>query len=209
MIGLHRTKLFLGSLAIVGLLAATASADLLTTGTPYDGWSGTTYFSSATNPNLHGYVKWAVFGPDDFPFDGFTPNSGELTYVYQVFNEGSDNISFHITPIDTTADHIGSFSDASNGVTGDAPTSMNLIVPGSASWGFSGIVQWGNSEGLCYNSTNTPVDSSAIEVNGGTVALTAPIPVPGANPIPEPAAIVLLCAGLVAWIVGRRLRRDV
>ncbi|MDZ4659952.1 MAG: hypothetical protein SH868_20435 [Bythopirellula sp.] len=60
-------------------------------------WSGVgTYSHEFAGDNLQGTVEWAVFGPGQFPFavlNGWIPAPGQLNYVYQVINNGSEGIA--------------------------------------------------------------------------------------------------------------------
>ena len=186
------------TVCLVFSLIGPASAGLLDTGSPLT--SGTTAFDNGNN--LSGTVDWAVFGPGDFPFAGYTPTAGELTYAYQVHSTGSDTISSYQVPVGNPADSIGSFSDPSNGVTGSAVSFDSLAVPGYATWQFSsGILTGASSEGLVYSSPNTPEEIFSILVDGGTYAIAVPVPTPSAEPIPEPGAILLLISGLAVVLL--------
>jgi hypothetical protein len=209
---------------VLGLVAAPAFAGLLGTGSSYnDGlgplggaWEGSSSFTSS-NPNLYGYVDWAVFASDAFPFTDdtpgpapyglFTKTAGELIYAYQVFNGGTDHLSMQIVFIDSYADNIGSVSDLSKGLLGNAPNSMSLDAPGGAAvWGFDGIVQGDNSEGLVYCSSYSPMMAdAAITIDGGTYGYSM-VQVPSAVPIPEPATFWMLIAAACAF-AARYIRR--
>jgi hypothetical protein len=214
MIGLRKAALCMVLFAVVGFYAAPACAGLLSTGTPYGTWSGSTNFVGIDNPDLSGHIDWVVFGPGDYPFSDedlplFTPTSGELTYVYQVFCEGTDAISLSLHPWATpnTADNVGAFVDTPNGVTGDPATDMGLIPEDSVYWVFAGIEPGNNSEGLVYCSPNVPQNWYSVIINGGTVAIVDPIPVPSSTPIPEPAVLWSLIVALGtfgAWCLRRR-----
>jgi hypothetical protein len=195
--------------AVIGLLAAPVYAGLIDVGTAYnDGartWKSTipTYFQSAANPDLSGYVEWIVYGPGAFPFTGFTPAADELTYVYQVFSTGSDHVSSYTVPLYNAVDTgigIGAFSDPANGVTGVAPSAMQLLALDSAHWQFAGINQGDNSEALVFCSPNKPDDYYSILVDGGATAVAGPpLPSPSSTPIPEPAVLASL---LIAFAIG-------
>ena len=197
--------------ALAGALPGTA--DLIETGTPYDdgvnsAWVGTTPFVAPENPNLAGSVDWAVFGPGDFPFSGYSPPSNEYSYVYQVFSTGSDFITSYSVPVINPAGNAGSFSDSGNGITGVAPSLIEITgIPGSVYWQFSpGIVQLGNSEGLVFSSPKRPRALYSLVVNGGTFATAVPVPSPSAEPIPEPCTFILLVMGLGVLCFARFFR---
>jgi hypothetical protein len=214
-------------LAVVCLVATPMFADppadpppsvLRTQSGIYDGWEGRSFFSAAPgNPDLNGYVDWAVYEADAFPFLDTTPGpapfttfsrtAGELTYAYQVFSTGTDQVSYNIVFLDSYADHIGAVTDLSKGLSGDTPIVMQLDAPGGqAVWGFNGILQNQNSEGLVYCSPYAPVMADAsIILDGGTYAV-ATIQVPSALPIPEPATLWMLIAATCVF-AARYFRR--
>ena len=203
---------YLAMCAVIGLLAAPVYAGLIDVGTAYnDGartWKSTvpTYFQSAANPDLNGYVEWIVYGPGDFPFSGFAPTANELTYVYQVFGTGKDHISSYTVPLYNAADNIGAFSDS--GVTGQAPISMELLPLDSAHWQFAGINQGDNSEALVFCSPNKPDDYYSIVVDGGATAVAGPpLPSPSSTPIPEPAALASLLIALGIGAATMKVKR--
>jgi len=207
MVWLIKTAKCLALSAVIGLLAANTYAGLIDVGTAYDGWKGTTTFQSTSNPDLKGSVDWIVYKAADFPFSGYTPTSGELVYVYQVFSTGKDHISSYSVILDNLADSIGAFSDSTNGITGQAPISMVLTPLDSAHWQFAGINQGENSEGLVYCSPNKPEDYYSIVVNGGSYAIADPIPSPSSAKIPEPGTLLLLMTALGVLAVMKIARR--
>jgi hypothetical protein len=210
MFGINKTALYVVLFAAGGFLATPAFAGLLDTGTVYNGWKGSTTFSQG---NLSGYIDYAVFGPGDFPFSdendpAYTDIPSELTYVYQVFSEGSDHISQYWVKVDNTSDNIGFFSDSTNGVTGNPPNQApELTVPGWAKWKFDGIYNTpgdNSSQGLAYSSLNTPVNCYSIVINGGAYTLAQPVPAPSNTPIPEPNVLLVLAIGLGVAIAAKR-----
>lgn len=191
-------------LVAIGLFAGAASAAFDQTGI-YGTWSGTSYFDNGEG--LFGRVEWIVYGPDGFPYAGYSDDPSELTYVYQVFN-GADSlpISEFLIPTSNPVDNIGSFSDA--GITGYSPVSVGLPPdwyfseePGSA------IPAGGNSEGLVYSSANVPELYYGISVDGGTIAVSPKLPGPSSTSIPEPAtwcSLMLAFGGLGLWRLVRK-----
>ena len=166
----------------------------------WNGWTSSTAFDN--EQGLSGYVDWAVFGPGDFPYSGYSPTAGELTYAYQVFCTGTDAISSFSVAVNNPADNVGSFS----GLAGDAVLAAELTVPGSAQWTFAGIDTGGNSEGLAYSSLKVPEDFFGVVVNGGSYAVAIPLPTTSAVDIPEPATIGLLAVGGALLLLLRRRR---
>jgi len=212
MIGKKKTTLSLVLFAMIGLCAASVSAGLLDTGTPYTDatrtWRDTTSFDGSMygNPNLAGTIDWVVFAPGQFPFSGFTPPSDQCSYVYQVNSSGSDHITSYSVYLNNEANNQDSFTDTDNGVSGDPPTGEILTPYTTVEWQFAGIVQDGESEGLVFTSPNTPENAVGLLVNGGSVAFAIPVPAPSSNPIPEPATILSLLIGLCVF-AAYRLKR--
>jgi hypothetical protein len=204
--------------AIVLMTTSSFAAHIFPVGTPYTDthsitWEGITPFTSPANPDLTGYVKWSVYAPGAFPFSGYAAKNvvtGEYTYVYQVFGQGSDAISNFSLLLDNPADHLDTFRDAANGL--DYSTPLNTFGlfdthPDSASWYFDGIGDTGNSEGLVFASTTAPLVHQSIIQDHGTQAFPVGIPAPGPYMIPEPGTFTLLIAGLGIALAVRRFRR--
>ena len=190
----------LATLTIVTLLLSGAASAGSLNGHPdaWSGWTGSTAFDNGTG--LSGYVDWAVFGPGDFPYSGYSPTAGELTYAYQVFSTGPDAISSFSAAINNPADNVGAFLD----LAGNAALAMDLIVPGSAEWTFAKISTGGNSEGLAFSSPKVPEWLFGIIVDGGTYATVFPLPTPSSVDIPEPGAMALVAVGGVLMLLRRR-----
>jgi len=159
-------------------------------------WTSSTTFDNGTG--LSGIVDWAVFGPGDFPFAGYTPTAGELTYAYQVFSTGPDAIHAFTLNLSNPANNIGSFGD----LVGEAPSSATLGA--QAVWNFAGLDIGQNSSGLAFSSPNIPSSFFGILINGGTTSVAFPLPVPSPNDIPEPASLALLGIGGAAMLRRRR-----
>lgn len=218
MAGIKKIALCLAIVAAISIISTPVNAGLLDTGTVYNGWKGTTDFAYTAidelgTHDLRGYVEWAVFGPKAFPFTGYTPAAGELSYVYQIFNTGADAISQFSFKLDNNkADSHGTFSDDVNGVTGDIPQgSSGLVAPGSTWWDFDGIPQGGSSQGLVFSSSNVPQGFAGIMMNHGGIADVDPIPRPSSNAIPEPTTLATLFSalGFLATVFGiRRFSRS-
>ncbi len=166
-------------------------------------------FSSAGNPNLTGDIEYAVFTTADFnsafPGNGYA-GAGPLVYAYQVDNTGSDAISLETIGI------VNPFSDV-----GVADIGIGFIFPssfgidggtGNPQWSFNPgkILQNESSQGLVYSTDRLPdLSGTSVTVNGGSVALANPVPVPGSNMIPEPSSVVLISLGALG--VGMLVRR--
>ena len=178
-----------GSSASAGVLNGHASAFNDGNGPGVGGaWTSTTAFDNGAD--LSGTVDWAVFAPGDFPFAGYSPTAGEMTYAFQIFGTGTDEIhSFSLNDPNGEADNIGSFAD----LAGEAPSSVVLGV--QAVWNFVGLNAGENSIGLAFSSIKTPADLFGILVNGGNFVLAIPLPVPSTIDFPEPASLALLGAG--------------
>lgn len=195
------------------LFASTASAGPLD-GHPnafFDGsttWSGTTsFFTPGSGPGdfLSGYIEWAVFGPGDFPYAGYVPTPGELTYAYQIFvDAGSHSVSQMSVSVFNPADNDGSFADI-----GTVPDTSSSIGPTEVTWNFAGIPQSSNSIGLAYSSPRLPTDLFGAVIDGGLQSFVIPLPSPGDVNIPEPATVTLLALGCIVGVpfARRALRR--
>lgn len=151
-------------------------------------WTGTTAFSNGAG--VSGTIDWTVFGPGDFPYAGYTPTAGELTYAFQVYSTGSAAIhSLTLDDPNGAADNIGSFAD----LAGEAPTSSALGT--QAEWNFAGLDAGENSIGLAFSSIKVPTNLFGVVVNGGSFAVAIPLPSPSNVDIPEPASLALLGIG--------------
>jgi PEP-CTERM motif len=178
----------LGSTADAGALNGHAAAFNDGNGPSAGAWTSTTAFDNGTG--LSGTIDWTVFGPGDFPYAGYTPTAGEMTYAFQIYSTGTAAIhSLTLNDPNGAADNIGSFAD----LAGQAPISVALGT--QAEWNFSGLNSGDNSTGLAFSSIRIPDSLFGVVVNGGTFAVAIPLPVPGANDIPEPASLALLGAG--------------
>ena len=190
---------------VVGLFATAAGAGALDghASAFNDGsttWTGSTAFNNGLG--LFGKVDWAVFGPGAFPYLGYTPTAGELTYAYQVFvGTGSLEVTSFAVALDNVAGNMGTFSD----LAGDAPTGQTLTPPpfGSASWSFAGILADSSSMGLAFSSIKVPKDLFGSTVDGGTGAIVIPLPSPDVTDVPEPVTMSVLGLGGLALLRRR------
>ncbi len=174
--------------AQAGMLNGHASAFNDGNGPSAGAWTATTAFDNGVG--LSGTVDWTVFGPGAFPYAGYAPTAGELTYAFQIYSSGTASIhSLTLNDPNGAADNIGSFAD----LAGQAPTSVALGT--QAEWNFTGVNPGTNSIGLAFSSIKTPDSLFGVVVNGGSFAVAIPLPVPGSNDIPEPASLALLAAG--------------
>jgi PEP-CTERM motif len=174
--------------ADAGVLNGHASAFNDGNGPSAGAWTATTAFDNGVG--LSGTIDWTVFAPGAFPYAGYSPTAGEMTYAFQVFSTGAAAIhSLTLNDALGAADNIGVFAD----LAGEAPSSVALGT--QAEWNFAGLDAGENSIGLAFSSIKTPASLFGVVVNGGSFAVAIPLPVPGANDIPEPASLALLGVG--------------
>jgi hypothetical protein len=159
-------------------------------------WTGSTPFVKGT---LQGYVDWAVFGPGVFPYAGYTPTGGELTYAYQIYETGTAPLSSFAVALTDLGDNIGTFNDLS----GNLPASSSLVSMASATWQFSGIPSGGNSQGLAFSSVRVPQTLFGVVIDTGQSQYVVPLPSPSSTSIPEPGSILALGASAL-MLAGRR-----
>jgi len=190
-----------GAVVLALLISSQAFAGALfnnpNAGGPPPLYTGSTPFSVGT---LTGYVDYAVFNPGQFPFGGYTPTAGELTYAYQIFVTGSAPLSSFELALTDPADNIGNF----NTLPGTLPNSQNLNPLISAKWTFPGIPNGGNSDGLAFSSPRLPQSLFATVVDTGQTTWVIPLPSPGPVGIPEPATLSLVTMGCMMLGLRRR-----
>jgi len=160
-------------------------------------FTGSTPFTVGT---LSGYVDYAVFSPGQFPYAGYTPTAGELTYAYQIFVTGTAPLSSFELALTDPADHIGAFNDL--GGTPPNSTTLNPLI--SAKWTFPGIPTGGMSQGLAFSSPRLPDSLFATAVDTGQSTFIIPLPSPGPVGIPEPATLGLAAVGCLMLGLRRR-----
>ncbi len=161
-------------------------------------FTGSTPFTTGT---LSGYVDYAVFNPGQFPYAGYTPTTGELTYAYQIFVTGSAPLSSFEMVLTDAADNIGTFNDL-----GGVPPNFQQLNPLiSAKWTFPGIPSGNMSQGLAFSSPRLPDSAFATAVDTGQSTFIIPLPSPGPISIPEPATLGLAAMGCL--MLGLRRRR--
>jgi hypothetical protein len=188
--------------AILGLvISSSAHAGVLANDVVDNGAliSGSTPFDNGDT--LKGFVDWAVFNPNSFPYAGYAPTANELVYSYQVFVTGSAPVSSFELVLTDPADNIGSFSS----IGGMAPNSQVLLPLTSAKWTFDGIPNGGMSSGLAFSSPRLPQNLFATVVDTGQTTTVIPLPSPGPIGIPEPASLGLAAMGCV--VLGLRRRK--
>jgi hypothetical protein len=193
-----RTGAVVFALLISSHVFAGALANHPNAGGPAPLYTGSTPFSVGT---LSGYVDYSVFNPGQFPYAGYTPTAGELTYAYQIFVTGQAPLSSFELVLTDPADHIGVFND----LPGTAPSSQTLNPGVSAKWTFPGITTGTQSEGLAFSSPRIPQSMFATVVDTGQTTFVIPLPSPGPNSIPEPATLGLAAMGCM--LLGLRRRR--
>jgi hypothetical protein len=203
------------------LCATPCSAGYLAgdTSSYFDGftqWNGSTPFTNGGN--LYGYVDWAVYAPGTFPgsFTGYTPDPAEVVYTYQLFEVGTDALSYFSVSIAGEGNNAGFFtgSGASTSIDGQAPGSSDVYDFIAAIWTFPGFpgdgVNPAASKGLVFTSPNVPENGLGIMQDGGDAGFSFPIPSPSPYYIPEPTSWAMALAGLAglsAVSLRRRWRR--
>jgi hypothetical protein len=230
MIGFKKACVAAGLLAIIGLVAASASGTgLLGTGYSYyynsRHWEGANTFSKVVNDGtLQGTIDWAVFTAANyeaaFPDSTYTPTPSELVYSYQIFdnsyaeNPNAVQISKAESPLlsGAPADNAGDFTSADllSGVAPDSATiqSADVIWTFGANGG-NNIEPSQNSVGLTYCSPNNPSADFYVVINGGTGVDISGVASPGTISIPEPStlAMLVLAAASLGAIAFRNWRR--
>jgi hypothetical protein len=208
-------------IAVLATLVATATPVAASTtgfaGTAYDNWEDVAPFSVN---NLMGSVNWIVYAPDNFPDSylgsGYTPTSGEFTYVYQVVSTGTDPIHKFSVDVENQADNIGAFG---SGVGVIAPTTALLSPPADTYWTFqdpsstypksSPIGYLQSSQMLAFSSPKSPEEFYGTVFDGGNHADLDVLPGPGSLAIgaPEPSTLGLTLIGLATWAAAWATRR--
>ena len=149
-------------------------------------------------------TPFTVFSEADFEaiYTSFDVPAGELAYVYEIGNTGSDTVSSAaISPLDASFSSIG--NDATLG--GVAPVSEFLFPAISALWDYSGanILQGSSSTALVLTSPLQPGGLTNFTiVNGGGSAVVQVVAT-----IPEPFSFVVWAGVSASVLVMTRRRR--
>lgn len=179
-------------------------------------WNGSTPFSNGGD--LNGNVEWAVYAPGTFPgtFTGYIPNPAHVVYTYQLFEIGSDALSYFQVALGGEGYNADFFtgSGASASVDGQAPLTSSVTSFSDATWTFPGMAGTASpgtpSKGLVFTSPNVPENGLGIMQDGGDAGFGFPIPSPSPFFIPEPTTWTMALAalaGLAAVSLRRRRRR--
>ncbi len=168
----------------------------------FGGVTGSVPFNNGLG--LSGTIDYAVFTAPVFNANfnglGYVPGDA-LVYAYQVSVSGNLGVSAEVVGVSNPANTIGTFD------IGDVNALSASFTP-NARWLFApeiptGMTTWG----LAFSSRNLPIVGAALTIDGGTQALVAGVPTPGPVPLPEPASVLLVIAGLASCCLPRSRRR--
>ena len=173
-------------------------------------WQGTQRFQSTPTPFLSLDVDYCVYAPGQFELSfGFDPgNLGGYVYAYQILND----LGNHPYNPPEDRDYVSGFSV---GITLDEPGNepipigyidgaglapfLSYFAPNTATWKFIPTLTYELfSDVLYYTSPYGPGWDNATVI--GYEADTQQLP----SPIPEPATVMLLSAGLAGVAISRR-----
>jgi len=197
-----------------GLLADQVALNTVTTlPAPF---SGAQTFAASGGPPIPGFmivmsanVDFAVFAPGNFDaaFPGLDPSGGtEYVYAYQIKNTGDTQ---------ATSLTVGLHGDEPLGSVGFIPDntlSLPSIAPFNSQFttGSSTSVAWDFNQGDLTNGLSSAVlfftSAAAPELDTATVMAQLPNTQLLPSPLPEPATIGLVLAGVCVMIVGKRRR---
>ncbi len=144
-------------LALFLLLASPAVAAPLSAdaGISYGGvWAGSTPFAVGS---LVGYVDWAVYPPGGFPYAGYVPTAGQLTYAYQVYVTGTAPLSHFDVDLPNPGNNVGTFVIPVPGG-GVAPSGTSIGAVAGYDFHAPAILTGQYSVGLAFSSPNVPQD---------------------------------------------------
>lgn len=160
-----------------------------------------------------GMLEFAVFLAADFEANfgglGYVPGDA-FVYTYQLFSTGSDPIDAFAVELKGDAKTLGAFNIGGRGPSDTQIASLDdWLVAAAAHWIFKpGILAPEITFGLALSSSRPPTRGLAFAVFSEIFPFTsfhvAAVPVPSAVPVPEPASIALVAAGLA---IVRSLRR--
>lgn len=205
---MYNKTIFSAAVTALFLFSSSANATTLDShfGSALAGSTGTVAYASG---NLAGSVHFAVFTESSYNsiFTGSTVSvdPGELAYVYQVINTGTDAVSKNrIVGLNASITGIG-HSDINLGGASEVTPSGEVSPPPFADWDFlPNILISENSSALVLTSTNLPSGTSTdVVFNGGSIGLVQVI-VPGNTAIPEPTTAMLLAVGSTLLLLRRR-----
>ncbi len=209
------------AIALTASLAAGATADMdvLSLGTPLDGFYGTREFRAyyeSTDSYLDVDVDFAVFGPDDYTgggsasgayagFDGIDAN--EYVYAFQFQNLSSSTVPMSNMTLDLLEGSVIS-GVGYNNLSGTVNATFPDVVSESylAYWFVApqlGVEQ--DSVFVMFSSPQAPTFAYASIMDGG-IATQVDGGLPTPNPVPVPGAVALGAIGMtMIGAVRRRL----
>ncbi|MCX5683950.1 MAG: PEP-CTERM sorting domain-containing protein [Planctomycetota bacterium] len=170
-------------------------------------WRGTqTFYAGDAFYALNVTVDYAVYEPGQFPGADLSGGT-DYVYAYEIFNTLNpasvevSKLTVGLAP-GSSARYAGSADGPPGQIGGVGPVTPRIAAT-SASWNFSGdLVVYGQDSITLYFSRRYGPHLMTGSVMDGGLSAYAPLP----SPMPEPATLALLAAGLTSTILVRRRR---